>query len=68
MGSLEGFREVPDRMLPDEGVAAGALGRTPPSTPLRGQQPARSAVRRPRPPPEGEQASRPAPYIQVKSR
>jgi len=29
----KGFRKVPDRTLPDEGVAPGALGRTPPSTP-----------------------------------
>jgi hypothetical protein len=35
---------------------------------LRGQQPARSAVRRPRPPPEGEQASRLALDMYVKSR
>jgi len=33
LGSLEEFRKVPDGMLPDEGVAPGALGRTPPRTP-----------------------------------
>jgi len=32
----KGFRKVPDRTLPDEGVAPGALGRTPPSTPTWG--------------------------------
>ena len=29
----KGFRKVPDGTLPDEGVAPGALGRIPPSTP-----------------------------------
>jgi len=33
LGSLEEFWKVPDGMLPDEGVAPGALGRTPPRTP-----------------------------------
>jgi hypothetical protein len=57
------FREVPDRVLPDEG---GNSRRARPYTAqhphLRGQQPA------PRPPPEGEQASRPALDMYVKSR
>ena len=46
----KGFREVPDRMLPDEG---GSTRRARPYAAqhphLRGQQPARSAVRHPRP-------------------
>ncbi len=70
MQYVEHHREMAnDQELPDEG---GSTRRARPYTAqdphLRGQQPARSAVRRPRPPPEGEQASRPAPYIQVKSR